>query len=264
MKRTEQYGDALHAMTCFVNESILGTIRNLPNTEKSEPYKFTYTVLNKLNAGLNTCALLIKNVESSYHFADSIMVILRSLISDTVMFYHILNKSKGDDAEMASLIKSLYFDHLDYTLKDPEFISLIMRISKPEAEVELLQRKRWYLEYYNNDGSPSVASWKTTVKGAVKFALTNPVNPNVRDLMRSLFHYYDIFSKYEHFGFLTFELTHRQYREERIKEVVFQIRDSINCLTSTIECAIGLWPDIQARHRDTFLEHVRRMVSHEH
>jgi hypothetical protein len=246
-------------MTIFVNEFILNTIRDLPNTETEEPYRYVYTVLHKLNAGLDTAAFLVREIEASYQFTDSVFIILRSLLSDSIMYYHIINKSKGNVDEIKRLIQSLYFDHFEHMLKDPAFISRLSGISNKEAEAQLNQVKMGHPEFYNANGTAKVESLKASVRSALNFALVNPIEPIIRTSMQAQFHYYDIFSKYEHFGYLTYDLTHRQYDEKKIPNVVSDITTSITSLMPTYLSAIGFWPGLKRQFEPLFLDHYSRL-----
>jgi hypothetical protein len=254
MTQIENFGHALHGYTSLVQTEMLQDIRNQGNL-REEPYLYHYTVLHKLNSGLDACAFLMKELDKRRHFADSIFLTLRALISDNIMFYHILNKSGGDKEKMKPLIKSLYYDHFDYSFKDPTLLAATRGVTVSEMEAEIHDMKMDNPDYFNPDGTPCVAAWKTTVRGALKFALSNPIDPELRQCMQAQFGYYELLSKYEHFGFLTFNLTHRHERPEELQKVPYQIMDAILSLTPTCYHVIGLWPGIKRRYIQSILDH---------
>src|SRR5687767_672108 len=116
MKKLENYTNALSTLTYFVNTSIIGDIIDKPETENEEPFRLFYTILLKSNNGLDTCSLLLANYSDRPHHVDSLIVILRSLISDCVIFRYLLTKSEHDNEKLKANIKSLYFDHIQHTV----------------------------------------------------------------------------------------------------------------------------------------------------
>lgn len=261
MTRIERFSVALHDYTALVHAQVLPEIKALQHTLRDEPYVYNYTVLHKLNSALGACAFLMKEVGTRRHFSDSIFLILRASISDSLMFCHILNKSDGNHEKMNALIKSLYFDHYDYAFKDPELVSAVRGVTLAEVEAEILELKTDNPEFFDGGGKPRVPSWKTSVRTTLKFAVSNDVDPNLRQFMKNMFGYYELFSKYEHFGFMTFSLTHRHERTEELEKVPFQIMDSIiNLIIPTYGHAIALWPDVKQRYQQSFVDHINGLV----
>jgi len=75
-------------ITYFVNTEITLDVIDLDKSGKlnEEPLKFLYTILLKINNGLDTCSILFLNFLDKPHFVDSLIVICRSLIADSAIF----------------------------------------------------------------------------------------------------------------------------------------------------------------------------------
>jgi hypothetical protein len=260
MTQLEKFSHALRAYTDLVQTKVLRDIRHQQNTLGTEPYQYYYTVLHKLNSGLDACAFLMQGLEKRRHFSDSVFLAIRALISDTMIFYHIVNKSGGDKEKMKPLIKSLYYDHFEYAFKEPALVAAARGVTVPEVEAEIHDLKMDNPDYFNPDGTSCIAPWKTTVRGALKFALSNPIDADLRQCMQAQFGYYELLSKYEHFGFLTFNLTHRHERAEELKKVPFQIMDSILSLIPTCHHVIALWPDVKRRYVQSIMDHIGELL----
>src|SRR5258706_7216336 len=112
MQKIEDYTNTLSTLTYFINTSIIQEILSKPETAKVEPYKFLYTVLLKSNNTLDTCSLLLANFSEKPHFVDSLIILLRSVISDSVIVWYLIVKSEGDDQKFNENIRALYYDHI--------------------------------------------------------------------------------------------------------------------------------------------------------
>lgn len=97
IEKIKNYSNGLSDIAFFVNTTITVDIIELHKSgklKKEEPFKFLYTILLKINNGLDTCSLLFLNFLDKPHFVDSLIVICRSLISDTAIVWYLLERRK--------------------------------------------------------------------------------------------------------------------------------------------------------------------------
>ena len=82
-----------------------------------EPKLFLYTVLYKLNNGLKSSRHFLNFSQETLPEMDSLFLILRTLISDSLMTVYVIKKDYSDNESIANNIRRLYTDHLKYGLQ---------------------------------------------------------------------------------------------------------------------------------------------------
>jgi hypothetical protein len=244
------YTKALSTLTYFVNTSIIKEIIVKPDTEREEPFRFFYTILFKSNNALDTCSLLLANYSARPHHADSLIIILRSLITDCIIFRYLLVKCEGDEDKLKSHIKSIYFDHIDYTIKGVrKYFKEIYELTDAEIRQKIIEVKEKRSGYYDSTGNPTTKAFGTSARLALNEMAKKRAQGDKLDI-QLFYHYYDIYSKYEHPGEFSFMLIHQQYQEELKNKLADGIMESINRLViPTMISILGAWPDIHRKHQ---------------
>lgn len=74
-------------------------------------------------------------------------------------------------------------------------------------------------DYFDDTGEPKYEPLKLTVSHMVRGIISNKVQGEDLEYLITAKELYDKFSKYEHFGILTLDITHRQFKDERVNEV---------------------------------------------
>lgn len=236
MYNLEKFTTNVANLTYYINQLIIHHILETKAIE-NEPYKFLYTLLFKINNGLDTINLLTVNLYSKPHFADSIFILLRTFLSDCIIYDYLLTLSKDDD-DLIENIKRLNYDHVDFTIKNLKIYRDAYK--KTELEVTSLEEelKRLKDNYFDESGNPLIKKLDASITKAVKYIINNKTGESI-DLPIDAFHYYDIFSKYEHLGDLTFILIHRQFKDNSKHDIFLEIYHSINIITHYMSTIIS-------------------------
>lgn len=245
LSKLEKYANALTTLTYFVNKELVSEITARPETEFKEPYRFFYTILVKSNGCLDTCSLLLCNYYSRPHHADSLAIILRSLITDCVIYRYLLDQSRHNESDLVDNISSIYFNHVDFTVKGIKgFYKNIYDWSDKEVSDAIYKIKSSRPNYYDSDGRIKVKQLSTSVRYILK-DMASSRQPGDKEDLQTLYHHYDILSKYEHPGEFSFQLVHRQYLEKTREAFLSEMIDAINnAIIPTVISVIGLWPDL--------------------
>jgi hypothetical protein len=250
LKKLDDYSNALSTLTYFINTTVISEVLEKPETENEEPFRFFYTILLKSNNALDTCSLLLANYSEHPHHVDSLIIILRSLITDSVIFRYILVKSEGDDGKLKDNIKSIYFDHIDYTIKGvKKYFKDVYDFTDSEINEKISDIKIMRSDYYDSTGKATAIPFATSVRYAL-LEMAKKRQPGDKHDIQLLYHYYDIYSKYEHPGEFSFRLIHQQYHEQTKFKLATEIVEAINRLIiPTILSILGVWPDIHLKHK---------------
>lgn len=226
----EKYTSYLATLTNHVNQRIV-----IPIIERglyqNEPQKFFYSLLFKINNGLESANLFILNIFNKPQFSDSLFIILRTLLADIINLDYIIAKSKGNDLKLNEYIENIYFDHIKFTMKNIEVFQILYNESKTtidEKKQELINSRK---KYFDSSGNPkphlkrlkSVAQMVKEIAGETK-------NNIPLDYLILAYEHYDIFSKYEHLGDLTFNLIHRSLKDDHKKRILSEIYHSVNVI----------------------------------
>lgn len=255
MEKLNNYANALSNLTYFVSSKFVNEIVEGQGTTDGEPFKFFYTILLKSNSALDTCALLLNNYFSRPHHVDSLAIILRSIISDCVVYRFLLEQNRGEitNEKLLSNINSIYFDHVDYTVKGlTGYFKEIYDWTELEVQQEVTAVKHSRPNYYDSDGKVKIEKFLTSVRAILReMAKRREVGDKI-DLQK-LYHHYDILSKYEHIGELSFELVHRQYSEATRLRYLDEIVDAINhSIIPTVISIVGAWPELWEKNKEQF------------
>lgn len=229
-KSLERYSSYLATLTNHVNQRVLIPIMGT-EAQQNEPKKFLYSLLFKINNGLDSANLFILNVFNKPQFSDSLFIILRTLLSDVITLNYIFAKSKGSDLKLKEYIENVYYDHIKLMIKNIGIFQLLYN----EKEGEINARKQKIIdlknEFFDNSGNikPHLKGLKSVSQMVREIACeTDKENP--LDYLIIAYEHYDIFSKYEHLGDLTFNLIHRSFRNDQKKRILSEIFHSVNVI----------------------------------
>jgi len=241
--RIEKLASHLNEFIGFVHSNIILKILKSQNYT-SEPFRFYYSILFKTNNGLYTINHLIGGSKNNPQYFDSIFVLLRALLADSITFRHVLHESLENN-ELEKTIKSLYYDHIDKTIENLRGpYKRIKNLSDNEIKSHIEGLKKNRKEYFDNDGEPLYKPLKSSPSKAIKYIISNPAARNKPPLLGESFELYDTFSKYEHFGDLSFTLIHQQFKNETNEELYNKIFLSVHILVTTIKTTIKVWPSL--------------------
>lgn len=265
MEKLEKYSNALATLTSFISSSFIAELLNRKDILDDEPGRFLYTILFKSNNGLDTTSFLLANYSGKPHFVDSLVIILRSIISDYAILWYLLVLSDDPDdhkqEKFSRNVQSLNFDHVMSTIAGlRNNFGPIHGFTKSQIEENIAEIIKNRPQYFDGNGDPIVEKIKWSVRIALTEIAKRRKSPEELWLAQRYYHHFDIFSKYEHLGEFSFHLIHRQYDSKLREELARDIVDAITVLViPMMKVALGLFPDIYQRHSVTFEERLRHL-----
>ncbi|UZR96148.1 hypothetical protein [Chondrinema litorale] len=258
-KKVLELVSSIDEFTQFVHHKIVMEVLN-SKLYIEEPRKFFYTVLVKSNNGLMASNQLIDKFNSLPHILDSLFVILRSLLSDTITFYYVLHKS-FEKENLEENIKNLYFDHIRWSLENVKKVHrVIFSLNEEQVDEEINKIKMINKEFFDENGEPTVENKSIMPSAAIRFIFSNNTKKLNIENLKYAFSLYEIFSKYEHFGQFSYGLVHRQFKQENKQQLFDEIKTSIEIITNTINHTLNAWPDLRDKTKDA-LTLLREQIS---
>jgi len=253
MERLTDYTNALTTLTYFINTKLVSEIVSYPETENKEPNKFFYTFLLKTNNALDTCSLLLHNYFDRPHHVDSLAIVQRSIVTDCVIYRFLLHKSQANDEDLVSNISSIYFDHVDFTVRGlKKCFESIYDWPRQKVDEEIAAIMCARPNYYDSNGKIKVTPFSTSVR-SILTEMAEKRSPGQKSDLQMLYHHYDVLSKYEHLGEFSFQLVHRQYSESTRYKYLYEILDAINSsIIPTVISVVGIWPDLADKNMKEF------------
>ena len=199
-----------------------------PNKVSTEPNKFFYSLLLKFNNALESLNILLLNIRGKPQFSDSICILLRTLLSDVITLEYII---RNDDISENTLIKEIdnvYFDHIKYMYKNMHLFGKLNRSTDREVSKQQRAIINEFPRFFRKDGSFSKEyDGLPSMSKMIQKINEDAPNSIYKQFAIKAFHYYDIFSKYEHLGAMTFQFVHRAYDDSLVEDVIKEAKSSI-------------------------------------
>ena len=220
MNKLEKFTSVIVEYTAFINKVLTRT------EQINEPHKFIHTVSFKTNNSLYTANFLLSNFLKEPYFTDSIFLILRTIMSDVITYYYILCKSDNDNIYVEN-INNLYFQHIKYALSSLKIFKEGYHDGESKIEAMKDEIKINNKNYFDEEGNSLFVDEIKGINGMVKEIANNKyLNP----FAIKAYGLYEIFSKYEHLGELTYELIHRQFSIEIREQILGEIHEAIEVI----------------------------------
>ena len=224
-----QFTGKIEELTLLVNKALLET--NQQRTD--QPKAFQYTLAFKTNNSLNTANLLIANILNKPHFCDSLFLLLRTMLADTITYFYLWAISRdeieNDENALKDSIRKFESDHLRFTYNTMTVYQKLY--NEPDAIVEERKQelRNAYPQYFNTDGSFKKNGKPLGIKDMVLEVIERKLD-FVIDPIKIAYSLYDIYSKYEHLGMLTSYLVVRQFDENNRTEILTELYYAIRII----------------------------------
>lgn len=226
MKLEDYCNNLLRLVTYSTTDLIIPLMD--PDKISSEPNKFSYSLLLKINNALESLNIFLLNIREKPQFSDSVCILLRTLLSDVITLEYITRNIETNEKELIKEINNIYFDHVKYMYRN---MSVFGKLNKAEDKEINRHRQKIINEfpnYFGHDGglSKEYTGLPPITKMILEINKDAPMSIYKQFIIEA-YHYYDIFSKYEHLGAMTFIMVHRAYDKNLIERVISEIKDSI-------------------------------------
>ena len=220
----QKLSSVIASFTYKFHSSIVSEIqkRNLYQGDQDE---FFYTIIFKTNSALDSLNVLFCNFYNKNHFQPSIFIILRSVLNDIILAEYINNQGKTE-AERVDLIKRVKYDHIDRMITNmSKIFKITNNLSNEEVIEEVSSIKKMYPDYFDKNGEAKFKKISTSPQSLITTIFYQAKDGTNLSFLRRAMHFYDIYSKYEHYGILSTYLIHRPFKD---------VEDSFQDFTGTL------------------------------
>ena len=187
-----------------------------------EPRRFYYTILHKLRNVLDAGSFLIVNLDGKPHYTDAAYLLLRTCLLDVACLYYVLDAT-GNQLQ-AERIDQIMYDHIRS-----------LYISARDEDEKVLIRSR-YPQCFHLD------AFRKDIKNvSIKKMFNEITNEALKTEVGYSISLYNIFSKTEHNGILSFHLLHDHFSETGGKTSKKKIYDSLGIIMVAINLVVQEW-----------------------
>lgn len=249
--------------TTLYHESVLNKIVD-QNEYLSEPKKFIYTICRKTKDVLEALNIFIRNYESHNQYQTSTLILLRSIISDIIVAEYVIIMGKND-VEREEIISSIYLDHIDKTYQSIDKIYKKIN-SWEQAEVEKVKTEfiNSKPDFFTVEGKLKGKPLKTSPEKLLNRLFSEKKKDKDYEMLKLAFHYYDIFSKYEHLGELSFFLVHRVYDKSTEENRWNDIFESLWVIMLVLVNYTDVWDNLFIKERKILESQVKEFYNLKH
>lgn len=222
-----EYCDKILGLVNFSAQELIIPLME-PEKISTEPNKFSYSLLLKFNNGLESLNILLLNIRDKPQFSDSVCILLRTLLSDVITLEYILRNIEINEKELIKEIDNIYFDHIKYMYKNMHVFGKLNKADDREVNQNRKELIKEFPRFFNKDGGlskdfnglPALSKMIQDINEDAPMSI-------YKQFAKEAYNYYDIFSKYEHLGAMTFLFVHRAYDTSLIEHVISEAKSSI-------------------------------------
>ncbi len=208
----------------------------------TEPKKFFYTLIHKTNCSLDAANIFIRNFDTKRNFHSSLFILLRSILNDIILAEYIIISTKNDN-EKKQVIEQIYFDHVENILKTCEKTLPQLHQWNSKQKLEHIESIKRNSRFFDSDGKSKIKAIPTNPNQIIRKIFANKLNDNSSKLLKIAFDQFDLFSKFEHFGELSFKLTHRGYDDKENENLRYEVHFSIRIIIAALINYSNLWDE---------------------
>jgi hypothetical protein len=253
---TKEIHDDIIGFTNHVNINYVAPIIKLDDYHQ-EPKTFLYTILYKVNNGLSSCQLFLTDSIDSERHLDGLFLILRTLISDSLITNYVIRKNYINDLGIINNILPLYSEHLKFSLDNlRQYGKKFWNYSDAQIGKEVNKLIKLYSNYIDKDGKLKYKPERTTMGQKADYLITNIPEEEVKLLIIKAHSLYMFFSKYEHLGILSLPLIQRQYDKKNKVTILRQVVEAIAVIGHTIELSIKIWKQFNVDEDKIFQSYI--------
>lgn len=186
-------GEHLHTYTQLLTDVIDDSIYS-KGLYIEQPYHFFYTIIHKLRNLLDVVSFLVTNKDEKGHYTDSIYLLLRTALMDSVCLYFVIDEI-GNGPAQDFRISRILFDH----------VRAIHLCAQDEQEKQAIREK------FPNCFNSKLKFKKEIVPVGIKNMHDELQSDLLRRAAAEAMYLYNIFSKIEHNGIMTFSFLHDHF-----------------------------------------------------
>ncbi len=217
-----------------------------------EPKRFFYTLIHKMNSSLDAANIFVRNFDSKPNYHPALFIILRSVLNDIILAEYIISNTSNDN-EKKQLINRIYFDHIDNVIKSCEkTLPILHNWNIAEKEKKINDLKEHKKKYFDKDGKALLKPFPTSPNLIIRKIFADKIKTENSDLLKIAYDLYSVFSKFEHFGELSFDLTHKGYDEDSQEDLRSELHYCIRIVIASLRNYSRVWEDDIDIHLDYF------------
>jgi hypothetical protein len=208
----------------------------------TEPKRFYYTLIHKTNCTLDSVNIFIRNFDSKRNYHSSLFILLRSILNDIILAEFIIINTEND-VEKKELIERIYFDHIDNVIKTCEkTLRHLHRWNSEQTEKQIKDIKK-NSRFFDLKGEPKLKPIASSPNPIIRKIFAKNLKEGNSKLLKIAFDQFSLFSKFEHFGELSFKLTHRGYDDNEQQNLRSELHYSIRIIISALNNYAKLWDE---------------------
>ena len=243
---TEEYFKELSSFILeFTTNYSSQIIHNILDADQyvTEPKRFFYTLIHKTNCSLSAANIFVRNFDSKRNLHAPLFILIRSILSDIILAEYVIVMTKHDDIKQKEIIERIYFDHIENVLKTCEkTLPQLHKWSPEEKQLHIGSIKKGS-RFFDSDGKAKIKALPTNPSQLIRKIFTNKLNIKSSELLKIAYDQYELFSKFEHFGELSFDLTHKGYDDNKIGRLRHQLHVSIQIIIAALKNYSNLWDE---------------------
>jgi hypothetical protein len=257
----QEYFENLYSLVKgFLNDYRQNVVNQIMNSEDyvEEPKRFFYTLLQKTASTIDAASIYIYNFDHKRDCHSALFIILRATISDLLVTEYIFNCSETDDEALVKL-ERLYFDHIDNVVRlcDSTFRHIYQwNVSETETQKNNLKANS---RFYDSDGKPKYERLPTSLNKLIVEMYSKEKDKQVLNYHRRAYDLYNIFSKLEHLGELSFAMVHRGYDDKKQATLWFDLYDAILFIFLSLCAYPSIWEENLKYDKEHYLAIVNKI-----
>jgi len=215
--------------------------------------RFFYTLLFKATNELTAVSVLFKNFYEKAALQSGMYLILRTVLSDCLAGWHVIHlRENGRDFN--HMIDLIHFDHVNFALRSLSGpYNQINRLSPGELEKQIQYIKSVNPAFFHSAvdeagntiyGNDIFNKEFYSLKGTITYLTQQKLHDEEKRLLNHLFYYYDLFSKLEHPGILTFMLVHKGFDVRLQERSLIDVVEALLAIEPILYEYMANWPDL--------------------
>jgi hypothetical protein len=243
--------DRIYTYAHFLTDFCTKVTNEQSSSEKDK--RFFYTLLFKAANELTAVGVLFKNFYEKAALQSGMYLILRTVLSDCLTGWHVLRMRENED-DCKNLIDLIYFDHVCFSIKSLSGpYNQINRLRPHDLEEQIQFIKSASPDFFHttvNDKGQTIYGDDVfqgkfySLKATITYLTQQKLTREEKGMLSHLFYYYDLFSKLEHPGMLTFMLVHKSFDPRLHARSITDAIEALLAAEPILYAYMTNWPEL--------------------
>nr|WP_068891243.1 hypothetical protein [Pedobacter panaciterrae] len=250
-KMVSSLADRLYTYAHFLTEFCIKVTQRERYGQKDK--HFFYTLLFKATNELTAVGVLFKNFYEKAALQGGMYLILRTVLSDCLAGWHV-SRMRENGEDFNYMIDLIHFDHVNFSIKSLSGpYNQINRLPPQELEKQIQSIKSANPAFFHStvdDCGKTIYRNDIfngefySLKRTITYLTQQKLNDEEKGLLNHLFYYYDLFSKLEHPGMLTFMLVHKGFDPRLQERSLIDVAEALLAIEPVLYEYMLNWPEL--------------------